>query len=182
MEGRRTSDLLCLSCQFVTRLLMLEARRTRLWYGLLVAAGGMLLLAMLPPFLHGEWQGVVRRCFASVCHQMPGRSPHIAGVPIAICDRCSGIYLGLVVGVAVTGWRRRGLWAVLGQHGRYLLLGSLVPLGIDWAGPVLGLWASGPISRALTGFLFGSVAASYVTARLLRWAARTEVPEGSGHA
>lgn len=152
--------------------------RTRLvWYGLLAGTSGVLLVALLPPFLPIEMQGVVRRCFASVCHQMPGRSPHIGGVPIAICDRCSGIYLGLVVGVTVTGCGG-SLWAALGRQGRYLLLGSLVPLGIDWIGPVLGLWGNGPVSRTLTGLFFGTVAASYVTDRVLRRVARTAASEG----
>lgn len=157
---------------------MLGRSRARiLWYGLLASTGGVLLLALLPPFLPGEVQGIVRRCFAPVCHQMPGRSPHVGGVPIAICDRCSGIYLGLVLGVAVTGWGR-SLWGALGEWSRYLLLGSLVPLGVDWIGPVLGLWSNGPVSRALTGLLFGVVAASYVTNHLLHRVARDAPPEG----
>ncbi|MFB6274220.1 MAG: DUF2085 domain-containing protein [Salinibacter sp.] len=159
---------------------MVERPRTRLlWYGLLFGTSSIFLLALLPPFLPAEMQVVVRRCFAPVCHQLPGRSPHIAGVPLAICDRCSGIYLGLVVGVAVTGWGH-GLWKTLGQHGRFLLLGSLVPLGVDWVAPILGLWQSGPVGRGLTGLLFGVVAASYVTDRLLRRVARTAAPEGPG--
>jgi uncharacterized membrane protein len=147
------------------------------WYGLLAGTSGLLLLALLPPFLPAELQGVVRGCFASVCHQMPSRSLHIGGVPVAICDRCSGIYLGVVLGVAVTGWGC-SLWAALGQRSRYLLLGSLVPLGVDWIAPFLGLWQNGPVSRALTGLLFGIVAASYVTDRLLRRVARAAAPEG----
>lgn len=151
-----------------------EMRRAQLvWYGLLVGTSSVLVFALLPPFLPVEIQPVVRQCFGPVCHQLPGRSPHVGGVPIAICDRCTGIYLGLVIGVALTGWGRRGLWATLGVHGRYLLLGSLVPLGLDWIGPILGLWSNGPVSRALTGLLFGGVAASYVTDRLLRRVART---------
>lgn len=162
------------------RPLMSGWSRTRLvWYGLLAGTSGVLLLALLPPFLPAGMQEVVRRCFASVCHQMPSRSPHIDGVPIAICDRCSGIYFGLVVGVSrlLSGWGE-GLWAALGRYGRYLLLGSLVPIGLDWAGPVLGLWGNGPVSRALTGLLFGTVAASYVTDRLLCRVARTAASEG----
>ena len=159
---------------------MFGRSRTRLvWYGLLVGTSGVLLFALLPPFLPVEMQRVVRRGFASVCHQMPGRSPHIGGGPIAICDRCSGIYLGLVVGASrLLSGGGEGLWAVLGRHGRYLLLGSLVPISLDWAGPVLGLWGNGPVSRALTGLLFGTVAASYVTDRLLRRVARTAASEG----
>jgi len=153
-------------------------RRPRLvWYVLLASTSGMLLLAVLPPFLPSGAQAVVRDCLAPVCHQIPSRSPHLYGVPLAICDRCTGIYLGLVLGVAVTGWGQ-GLWAELGRHGRYVLLGSLAPLSIDWIGPVLGLWSNGPVSRALTGLLFGSIAASYVTDRVLRKAS-SEAPRES---
>jgi uncharacterized membrane protein len=149
------------------------------WYGLLAVTGGVFLLAMLPPFLPTDLGAVVRQGFASVCHQLPGRSPHIGGGPVALCDRCTGIYLGLVLGVAGTGWGQRG-WTVLGGYSRYVLLGALVPLAIDWVGPFLQLWENGPLSRAFTGLLFGGVAASYVTDRLLRRrtrAGRTGGPE-----
>lgn len=150
-----------------------NGRSARLvWYGLLAVTSGVFVLAMLPPVLPASLQGVVREGFAPVCHQLPGRSLHVGGVPVALCDRCSGIYAGLVVGVAGTGWGH-SLWATLGPYSRYALLGALVPLGLDWMGPLLSLWGNGPVSRALTGLLFGSVAASYVTAQLLHRKART---------
>ena len=154
-----------------------QVRTRRLWYGLLAATSSILLLAVLPPLLPVEMQSLLRQSFAPVCYQMPSRSLHIDGSPIAICDRCSGIYLGLLVGVSVARWGHR-LWRVLGRHGRFLLLGSLVPLGVDWSAPVLGLWHNGPISRVLTGLLFGIVAASFVTDRLLRREARSASSEG----
>ena len=86
---------------------------------------------------------------------------------MAICDRCIGIYLGLVIGVASAGWGRV-LWQRIGTHGRYVLLGSLLPLGMDWVGPVAGLWSNTPVSRAATGMVFGLVAASFATAQVLR--------------
>ncbi|WP_233993833.1 DUF2085 domain-containing protein [Salinibacter altiplanensis] len=141
------------------------------WYSLLAITGGVFVLAMLPPILPDALQVLVREGFAPVCHQMPGRSVHVGGVPVALCDRCSGIYLGLVVGVVGTGWQR-GLWSVLRPYGRYAMLGALVPMGLDWAAPLLRLWDNGPESRILTGLLFGCVAASYVTAQLLRRKAR----------
>lgn len=151
---------------------MMSERSVRLvWYGLLAITSGVFALAMLPPILPASLQAVVREGFAPVCHQLPGRSLHFRGVPVALCDRCSGIYVGLVVGVAGTGWGAN-LWATLGSYGRYALLGALVPMGLDWAGPLLHLWGNGPESRILTGLLFGSVAASYVTARLLHRKAR----------
>lgn len=156
----------------------LPQRARYIWWGLLAATSGVLILAFLPPVLSAEFQAAVRASFASVCHQIPSRSPHIGGVPIAICDRCTGIYVGLVIGVIGTGWGR-GLWQRLGSHGRFLLLGSLIPLGVDWIGPILGVWSNVPISRASTGFVFGSIAASFVTDRLLRKVARTDPVEGS---
>jgi uncharacterized membrane protein len=137
----------------------------------LAITSGVFVLAMLPPFLPVGLGAVVRQGFASVCHQLPGRSPHLGGGAVALCDRCTGIYFGLVLGVAGTGWGHGG-WAALGQYDRYVLLGALVPLALDWAGPLLQCWENGPISRALTGLLFGGVAASYVTARLLRRSTR----------
>lgn len=156
----------------------LDGRTTRtVWCGLLALTSGVFILAMLPPFLTGSLQGVVREAFAPVCHQLPSRSLHVGGVPVAICDRCTGIYLGLVLGVAGAGWGAN-LWAALESYGRYVLLGALVPLGIDWIGPWLQLWQNGPVSRILTGLLFGAVAASYVTTRLLHRKARTVGPGG----
>ena len=160
---------------------MVDTRRVRLlWCALLVGTSSLFVLALLPPFLPVEMQSVVRQCFASVCHQWPSRSPQIGGVPIALCDRCSGVYLGLVGGVAATGWGRFP-WRTLGGHGRYLLLGAVVPLGLNWIGPVLGLWGNGPLSRALTGLLFGGVAASYVANRLLQRVTRTASAQGPEH-
>lgn len=157
---------------------MVGRSRARLvWYALLVGTGTLLVLALLPPLLSAEMGAVIRQSFAPVCHQMPSRSLHIGGEPVAICDRCSGIYLGLVVGVAATGWGG-SLWEPFGTTGRYLLLGSLVTLGIDWIAPLLGLWENGPISRVPTGLLFGGVAASYVADRLLRRVARATSSEG----
>ncbi len=111
--------------------------------------------------------------FSPVCHQMTVRSPHLGGVQLALCDRCVGIYLGLVIGVATVGWGQP-LWRSLGTYGRYVLLGSLVPMGVDWIGPILGLWGNGVVSRATTGMIFGVIAASFVTDRMLRRIVQTE--------
>lgn len=132
-------------------------------------------MAFAPPLLGPEARAVVMSLFAPACHQLPGRSPMIGEVPIALCDRCTGIYLGGVLGVLMGGWGR-----VLGRplpvSSRYMLLASLIPLGLDWIGPVLGLWPNEPWSRAATGLFFGGVAASIAADRLLRAVGRTEAP------
>ena len=104
--------------------------------------------------------------FAPLCHQLPSRSPALDGVQLAVCDRCAGIYTGVLGGVATAGWVR-GLWARLRAVDHLILLGSLLPLVVDWIGPVFGRWPNEPLSRAATGLLFGVVAASFTATRIL---------------
>lgn len=35
----------------------------------------------------------------AICHQIPGRTFHIDGVPLPLCARCTGIYLGFLAGL-----------------------------------------------------------------------------------
>ncbi|MBE7471927.1 MAG: DUF2085 domain-containing protein [Anaerolineales bacterium] len=35
----------------------------------------------------------------AVCHQIPARSFHLAGQPLPLCARCTGIYLGALLGI-----------------------------------------------------------------------------------
>jgi uncharacterized membrane protein len=142
-----------------------------LWWGLLVALGGGTAVAFAPPLLSPEGRALVMQLFAPVCHQLPARSPTVGGVPIALCDRCVGIYLGGVLGIVGLGWGR-ALGRRLPLASRYVLLLSLVPLGLDWVGPILGLWPNGPWSRAATGAVFGGVAAGVTADRLLHAPAR----------
>lgn len=148
------------------------------WFGLLASTTFVLSVAVLTPLFPVEVQSVLRWAFAPVCHQLPARSPHIGGLPIAICDRCTGIYAGVVLGVLIAQWTRP-LWGTLGAHRPYVLIGSVIPVGLDWIGPMLGLWNNVPQSRALTGFAFGIVAASFVTDRLLQKAVRSASDTGS---
>ena len=144
----------------------LSPSRQWAWLGLIGV--GVLLLggALSPPVLGTEVRAVVMHGFAPVCHQMPGRSPHLGGVVLAVCDRCLGIYTGLLAGVLLAPWG-----AVLWQRRRWtrrLLLGGGAVLVIDWAGPVLGLWMSTPLSRGLSGAVFGVVAAHLTATQILR--------------
>lgn len=143
------------------------------WAGMLAAAVLVLALAWLPPWLPEPARQVVMQAFAPACHQIPARSPHVAGTPIAICDRCTGIYAGLVLGILTVPVLHR-TWRGLGRNDRLVLLGSLVPLGMDWIAPMLHLWPNTPATRAATGLAFGAVAASFVAHRVLQGMARRE--------
>lgn len=141
-------------------------RRQVVWLGLVGASLGLLGAAWLPPFVPETIRVVVMQVFAGLCHQMPSRSPHVDGVAIAVCDRCTGIYAGLALGIACVA-AVRPLWHRLGDTGRYVLLGALGVLGVDWIGPLLGLWTNTSISRFATGMLFGMIAGSFAAWRLL---------------
>ena len=124
----------------------------RLGLGLTLGLVVVLGTAALPPLVPETWRPVLMQAFAPVCHQLPERSPHVNGVALAVCDRCSGIYTGVVLGAllaTIAGWQRLS---------RAVLFGTMLPLAVDWVGPWLGWWSNTPLTRAATGALFGGVA------------------------
>ncbi len=92
--------------------------------------------------------------FSRVCHQEPARSFSIFGLPFAVCHRCFGIYLGFVAGSLLRNpfgsFSIRRIW----------IFAAAVPLLIDVALPFLGFVNNTPISRFLTGHLFGIMLAT----------------------
>jgi uncharacterized membrane protein len=80
-----------------------------------------------PPGLFGKVDAVGY----AVCHRISERSFHIGDRQLPLCARCSGMYLGAVVGLAYQAWRfkkRGGMphWSVL------VLLGLfVVAFGVD---------------------------------------------------
>lgn len=109
-----------------------------------------LVLTVAPAVLvaAGSPYGEVLRWFAQpICHQLAERSFHLLGEPLAVCQRCTGLYAGFALGVVV--WpqlRRLGGW--LAANPRWVLA-FLLPLGIDWA------LQNTPLSRFATGLVAG---------------------------
>lgn len=114
-------------------------------------------LVFMPPLLGLGPRTAVMKAFQFVCHQIPGRSPSIDGIQLAVCHRCLGIYLGFVVGVLVVPLAVRGLLRLV-RYDRILLALALVPISLDWSLGVLDLWSNSPGSRLLTGLVFGLAA------------------------
>ena len=138
------------------------------WSVALGAVGLLTVLAALPPVVGGEAGAVLRHAFSAVCHQLPERSPHLAGGPVALCHRCSGIGLGLGAGLVLAPfWGLPRLRHVARAVQPVWLLLAAVPTALDWALGALGVWANTPASRALTGALFGLVAGGVLAANLL---------------
>lgn len=88
-----------------------------------------------------SWQ---KALFAPVCHQNPGRSLWLNGAPMAVCERCFGIYSGLWLGV-VAGFilhlPHRTLRTIAGIACLMLLVDVI--------------WGDLPLTRVLTGLTVG---------------------------
>lgn len=139
----------------------------RHWRGWAVAVGLMMFvvaLASLPPFVAGSTRATLMAAFEALCHQLPGRSPQVGEIALAVCHRCYGLYLGLLFGTL-------GALALLRWDGWFrnyapaLLALTALPLALDWGLDVLGFWTNTPATRTLTGGWLGLLL-GYTFARL----------------
>jgi uncharacterized membrane protein len=89
-----------------------------------------------------------------ICHQRPERSYHLAGVPLPVCARCTGLHAGAAIGLLVVAaapgaWGRR-LWQRLPSALCLAALPTAVSVGVEWLGGGSPLAA-----RTLTAFPAG---------------------------
>jgi len=99
---------------------------------------------------------IIYLAFSGVCHQIPERSFIFAGFPFAVCHRCLGIYVGLLAGSLV---KNRLVCRPSGIR-RCWIFASIAPLILDVLLPFTGIVDSTPLSRFLTGLLFGTMLSS----------------------
>jgi uncharacterized membrane protein len=113
--------------------------------------------------------------FSGVCHQIPARSFHVWGEPLAVCARCTGVYAGFLAGTLVfplipkgqvprgpvhKGQVRKGL---KGDFPPAWILGSaLLPATADFALGHFGLYDSGNVVRLITGLIPGAAASFFM--------------------
>ena len=87
--------------------------------------------------------------FSAICHQLPARSWHIHGEPLAVCIRCTAIYYGFLAGL-LTLSKPRARWFRI----------AVVITAVEW---LLALVLfDNEILRALSGVLLGASAAPIV--------------------
>lgn len=120
-------------------------------------------LILLAPYLLSKNQRIgylVYAVFAPFCHQSPERCFFLWGYPLAVCGRCTGIYLGFLLGTLIyplTGALARPVIPRVS----YFLLCSL-PISLDtlgnffhfWPTPIWGRWATGLIWGIILPFYF----------------------------
>jgi uncharacterized membrane protein len=98
--------------------------------------------------------------FSAVCHQDSARSFAVLGNPCAVCQRCSGIYLGLFF-ASLFPWELRLVRSPLRAR-RLWVAGATAPMLLDVLLSWTGLWAGSALARTATGALFGAMLASFL--------------------
>jgi len=150
-----------------------DLRRVVAWsIGFLSAS--LVALAFAAPMLESARSPAappLYRLLSFICHQVPSRSPFVAGTNAGLCFRCMAIYTALAAGMALP------LGTVIqrlrcGFHSlRHLPLGRVVAgvgglfillLIADGLLPMLGWPPSTNPRRVVTGFLGGWTIASFL--------------------
>ncbi len=88
-----------------------------------------------------------------LCHQKAERSFFINENEMPFCARCTAIWLGIAIGLGFM------VFYVIELNEKFLfaILLSIVPIGVDGVGQLLGFWESTNIIRVITGLLIGAV-------------------------
>jgi uncharacterized membrane protein len=141
-----------------------RSQAIRVWIGLVSVAAIWVLLIVSAPLLAANSNETIAQpiynFFSYICHQKPERSLHIADFPFAVCSRCFGVYLGMLLGLIVYPlWRRIDDIEPLP---RFWLFLSLIPIGIDWLLGVTGIWENNHATRLITGMILGFTCATYI--------------------
>lgn len=135
--------------------------RTVLTVYLLTVAGTAIWLSaiFLAPVLAGRGSDGAARliyaAFSPICHQIPGRCFTFHGHPLAVCGRCLGIYTGFAAGLVLYPFVR-GFSKVKLPSARVFLLLTL-PMAVDGAAGILGIWTSPIQVRFVTGVVWGTI-------------------------
>jgi uncharacterized membrane protein len=96
--------------------------------------------------------------FHRICHQFDERSLHLAGHPLAVCSRCTAIYFAFLAGVILYPFVR----TKVSGPARRLLFAACVPMILDVAAVILGVYEPSNGLRVATGAVFGLLAALIV--------------------
>ncbi len=116
--------------------------------------------AAAPLLAHYGWMltaFVAYQFFSFVCHQEAARSFWMLGMPVAVCVRCLGVYLGAAAGVLSTLGNRSAIRAVVIAGGLNVA---------DVLAEVWGLHGNLPVPRFMLGLALGSAMGAQVMSSL----------------
>lgn len=93
--------------------------------------------------------------FSFLCHQIPGRSPHLDASVFPLCYRCAGLYLGMLGAyafLALGGGLRRTFPAT---PSLVVAISAMAPFIVDGIGNKFGVWDTPGLLRSLSGVAYG---------------------------
>jgi uncharacterized membrane protein len=150
---------------------------SRLWLFLAATAG---LIAVVGPPLtlaagHPALASVGYLFFSPICHQIPDRTFHLAGYPLALCARCFGLLLGVAAGAALSLFdRTKG--RPLSEARKWLLAAALLML-VDYGLPFVSPYRNTVFTRLVTGLLLGHLSVPYM---IIGWAELVAIIKNEG--
>ena len=146
-----------------------DRRPLLMWTILLTSSLLLIALIVGAPLAHSSGQGIIGgilyQAFSYVCHQQPERSFFIAGLPLAVCARCTGLYAGFALTTLLYPLFTSFRWSDPPER-KWLFIAA-APLAIDFGLGLLGMWENTHWSRFLTGALLGGVVVFYVMPALV---------------
>ncbi len=117
----------------------------------------------VPLLKHAGWTqtaDVLYSFFSRVCHQDDARSFHIEGEKVGVCIRCSGIYFGFLLGLIALPFSHLLRQKNFPPMGFFIF--AVVPMAIDVILNTAGIHACTPMTRTITGALFGMSMAWFI--------------------
>ncbi len=145
-------------------------RHPQFLYGVLLAGIGAwwLLILAAPLFAAREepfLAGAIYFFFHKICHQLPERSFFLWGKQLAVCSRCTGLYIGF--SLAALAYPLLFRLKPVNNCPRWILLLALVPMGADFIADAIGIFANSGSSRLISGVIAGAAALFFVLPGIL---------------
>jgi uncharacterized membrane protein len=108
---------------------------------------------------------IIFLAYRPTCHQLPERSFWIAGHQVAVCARCSSIYVSFwVVGMIYALWAtiRPNRFPAWNPPPLWVIGAAAIPMGLDGVSQFFGFRVSTNSLRTLTGGLVGAATATVI--------------------
>lgn len=139
-----------------------------LWlaWGLTAAVAAWVTAVLTAPILPAWPAAFVYAVSSLVCHQLPERSLYWGAVQFAVCARCTGIYIGAVVGTAAVAAGRPPHERLV-RYVRPVLVAAAAPTAITVMVEWLGLWAPSHAVRLVAGLPLGAAVMATVAAAIV---------------
>jgi uncharacterized membrane protein len=139
------------------------------WVVMLALAASLVAIIVLAPVLRARGYPLLSyvfyQVFKAACHQIPERSFHVAGYPLAVCARCFGLYVGALAGL-VAYPTVRPLTRTDAPRREWLIIAA-VPTTVDFALGFFHVWENTHWSRFSTALLLGAASAFYIVPGLM---------------